>query len=586
MTMKIKVSRFRTRPHALPQAQPDPAQPDPAQSSVRVVPGHPASARPRRRIQIEATAADLPFDTADDGFGDQVFETARSTPAPAAAAAAAPAAAPAAATAAAPAGPVDIDGIRREGLTGRQLRMARRLAQKHGLPATSDFDAVRLLRKAGMDPFQKSTVLELVAGQDVDPSEGGSRALTTLPGDGIRLPQTVKPVALHSTELRSEDAHLAEVRRIQKDIVRRRRRKLALLWARLTAFVLLPTALAGWYFYMVATPMFTAHSEFVIQQATPSTGALTGLFSGTSFATSQDSVVVQGYLQSPEAMERLDRDKGFRAHFSDPRIDPIQRLDPGANNSQAYNLYRDYVKISYDPTEGVIKMDVSSADADKSVEFSRALISYAEEQVDHLTQRLRDDQMASANASFQDAQAKLVKAQADLLAIQEKYKTLSSEAEASMIAGQISALETQMTQEKLALAQMESNAQPNPARMEPVKRRIQALQDQIDQLRAKLTEGTDGSTSVATVQSQLVMAQAEVQTRQMMLAQATTALETARIEANRQTRYLSVAVDPTAPDEPSYPKAFENTLVTLLIFAGIYLMISMTIAILREQVTS
>ena len=44
----------------------------------------------------------------------------------------------------------DIDAIRQEGLTGRQLRMARRVAQKHDLPATSDFDAVRLLRDLAM----------------------------------------------------------------------------------------------------------------------------------------------------------------------------------------------------------------------------------------------------------------------------------------------------------------------------------------------------------------------------------------------------------------------------------------------------
>ena len=46
----------------------------------------------------------------------------------------------------APIGSIDIDEIRKEGLTGRQLRMARRTAQRHDLPATSDFDAVRLLR--------------------------------------------------------------------------------------------------------------------------------------------------------------------------------------------------------------------------------------------------------------------------------------------------------------------------------------------------------------------------------------------------------------------------------------------------------
>jgi capsular polysaccharide transport system permease protein len=41
-----------------------------------------------------------------------------------------------------------------------------------------------------------------------------------------------------------------------------------------------------------------------------------------------------------------------------------------------------------------------------------------------------------------------------------------------------------------------------------------------------------------------------------------------------------------AADEPTYPRAFENTLVALMIFLGLYLILSMTAAVLREQVTS
>ncbi|MBV1896769.1 MAG: capsule biosynthesis protein, partial [Rhodobacteraceae bacterium] len=73
------------------------------------------------------------------------------------------------------AGETDIDAIRREGLTGRQLRMARRVAQKHNLPATSDFDAVRLLRQQGIDPFKRANMLELVVPQGAaEHHEGGA----------------------------------------------------------------------------------------------------------------------------------------------------------------------------------------------------------------------------------------------------------------------------------------------------------------------------------------------------------------------------------------------------------------------------
>lgn len=558
MTTKLTVKRFRTRRMELPAAP------------APVAPVAPKAAQP------QALGNDAFMPGADaDGFGAGRFATAGNGPGPQ------PMATPGTPDAA----PQEIDAIRREGLTGRQLRMARRLAQKHGLPATSDFDAVRLLRAQGIDPFQANAVLELVSGGDGD---GPSRALTVTPGgDGIRLPQTIKPVQLPSTELRAEEAHLAEVARIQRDIARRRRRKSLLLAARLGVFVLLPTFLAGLYFYTMATPMYAAKTQFVIQQAeAPGASAMGGLFSSTPMATAQDSIAVQGYLQSQVAMQRLEADNGFRSHFSDPSIDVLQRLDPDASETAAYKLYKKSIRIAYDPTEGVVKMEVMAADPQKAVEFSNALIGYAEEQVDQMTQRLREDQMKGARESYEDAEKKYQEANIRVVQLQEKFKVLSSEAEVTLITTQIGQLETQLTQDQLSLAQMEANQNPNKARMDPLKRRIETLQAQIAELRAKLTEeGADG-VSLAQVQSDLLVAQADAATRQLLLAQSLQSMETARVEANRQTRYLSVAVQPVAPDEAAYPRAFENTIVTMLIFAGIYLMISMTVAILREQVSA
>ncbi len=550
MTMKLTVKRFRTR------------RPDPVAAPAPVPP-------PRVVPQRPVIGDDAFFPSPDDdGFGRAAFPTARN-------AALAPVPNDA---------PHDIDLIRREGLTGRQLRMARRLAQKHQLPATSDFDAVRLLRNAGIDPFQVNSVLELVSAV----TRPASRALTLTPGGaGVQLPQTMKPLQLPSTEMRAEQAHIAEVMKIQQDMAARRRRKSLLLAARLFVFVLLPTLLAGVYYYTIATPFYATKSEFLIQQAeAPSASGLGGLMRGTPMAGAQDSITVQGYLQSQDAMQLLDADNGFRAHYSDPAIDPIQRLDIGASNSAAYKVYKRNVKISYDPTEGIVKMEVIAADPEKAVEFSKALIGYAENRVDEITTRLRDDQMRGAKESYEAAEVKLHDANMRVVELQKKYKVLSSEVEVGMITGQITQLETQLTQDNLSLAQMESNATPNKARLDPLKRRIATLQSEIALLRAKLTEDDASGLSLANVQSELLVAQADVQTRQLLLAQSLQAMESARVEANRQTRYLSISVNPIAQDEAAYPRAFENTLVVMLIFSGIYLMISMTIAILREQVTA
>jgi capsular polysaccharide transport system permease protein len=375
---------------------------------------------------------------------------------------------------------------------------------------------------------------------------------------------------------------------MQTEIARRRRRRLVLLAARMFAFVLLPTLLAGWYFYRIATPMYATKAEFVIQQAGPSSsgGALGGLFSGTGFATSQDSVSVQAYLQSREAMLRLETDLGFRSHFQSEAIDPVLRLAPDASLEDSYGIFKRFVKISYDTSEGLVRMEVVAADPVVAANWARQLVAYAEEQVDHLTQRLRADQMTDAQEGYEKAEENLLAAQRRLIELQETFKVISGETEVGLLTSQISSLESQLTTERLGLAQIESNATPNQARVDAVRQRIASLEGEIVTLRAKLTTGSTAERSLAEIQSELQIAQADVSTRQVLLAQALQSMETARIEANRQVRYLSLAVSPTPTDEPAYPRAFENTLVTLLIMLGIYLMVSMTAAILREQVSA
>jgi capsular polysaccharide transport system permease protein len=194
--------------------------------------------------------------------------------------------------------------------------------------------------------------------------------------------------------------------------------------------------------------------------------------------------------------------------------------------------------------------------------------------------------MKGARESYAEAEAALLEARQRSVELQERFKVLSSDVEVGLITGQISTLEGQLTADKLSLAQMESNANPNQARMEPLKRRIATLESEIATLRSKLVEEDSSGQSLARVQSELAVAEADAETRQMMLAQSLQAMETARIEANRQARYISLSVAPVAPDEATYPRAFENTVVAMLIFAGIYLLVSMTAAILREQVSA
>ncbi len=476
--------------------------------------------------------------------------------------------------------PEMLEAISKEGLTGRQLRMARRVAQKNGLEVSSDFEAVLKLREAGIDPFQRNSVLELVTPGDAKPA------------GRIQLPDTTSDnanVLAPSGKATKPSAHISEIRRIQREIAQRRRRKLALLFTRLSVFIFLPTFLMGWYFYTMATPMYATKSEIVIQQAQSQgaqAGGLSTLFQGTSIATQQDSIAVQSYLASREAMLRLDSDHAFKEHFSNPEIDPVQRLPENATNEDAFKLYTDHVRISYDPTEGIIRMEVIAVEPETSYEFSEALIGYAEEQVDQLTSRLRTDQMRGALASYEDAQQRREEALATWLGIQEELQQIDPVSETSAQMGRINTLQVDRDRLEGILRARLNAERPSQVQVQSLRDQIENINIQIEQLRQEMIGSDEGQVSLAARNTELRMAEENYNFQTIMVQQALTQMETARIEANRQVRYLSQSVRPIAPDEATYPRAFENTLLSFFIFSGIYLMISLTASILREQVSS
>ncbi|MCF6445441.1 capsule biosynthesis protein [Nereida sp. MMG025] len=590
MTTKPKAKKFRIRrPGLTPEASGSSTAPQQPQAAAQQAPRPAPKAVPKPAPRKPApNAADMIPDP-EEAARRLIMEQAGHTPAPQHAAKPAPSGNVQSAREGNTA--TSIDEIRKEGLTGRQLRMARRVAQKNGLAPTSDFDAVRLLREKGIDPFQRSNMMDLVVQQPDQQAATGTAVANAPNADQakVQLPQTI-PVGkaqLPSTELAPAEERAKEIRRIQKDIANRRRKKLFLLATRLTAFVFLPTFIAAWYFFVIATPMYATKSEFLIQQAeSQAAGAASGLFGGSPMATAQDSIAVQGYLQSREAMLRLEEDVGFKSHFSGDDIDTLKRLDENSTDEEAYKLYQQKVKIGYDPTEGIVRMEVIAADPQTSAEFARALVGYAEERVDNISLRVREDAMRGARGSFEEAELKRVEALTRVTQLQEELGVLDPAAANALLQQEMSSLQTLLLEKELQLASLLDNRRPNQARVDGTRAEIRRLEEKIVEVQTQMTSSGSDANNQARKNAELRAAEEDYQTRTVLLQQSLQAMEAARVEAERQVRYLSLSVAPVPPDEATYPRKFENTMLAFLIFAGIYLLVSLTASILREQVSS
>lgn len=479
-----------------------------------------------------------------------------------------------------------LDAIRAEKLSERQLRIARRIASLHQIKVNSDEEAVLELRERGIDPSHRTALKKILSNE-------GHRAVMSPAANtpAIRQPTAAPAVTtsqkLPSREEMTEERRAAEIYRIQQDIVRRRRRRLFMLTLRLLFFVALPTIIAGWYYFSVATPLYATDTQFRIQMAEP-TGSSGGggLLGSSPMATNTDAVGVQSYLTSRAAMLRLDEEIGFKETFQSPSMDPIKRLPANASNEDVYGVYKDSVLIGYDPTEGVINMEVIAPDPELSKDISLTLIKYAEEQVDQMTARLRDDQMKGARKNYEDAEANVLTAQRRVQELQTQLGVLDPQAESSVVMGQVSQLEGQLTEKRLELGQLLSNPRPVNSRVEAVRGDIERLEQMITDTRRQLTQKNETRNSLAAITGELRIAEGDLETRQGLLSSAAEQMEAAQIEANKQVRYLSLSVSPVPPDEPTYPKALQNTLVAFLIFMAIYLMLSLTVSILREQVST
>ncbi|MSU89184.1 capsule biosynthesis protein [Rhodobacteraceae bacterium 2CG4] len=465
--------------------------------------------------------------------------------------------------------------------------------------------ALRTAREMNLRPKGHNHAMHLLAARDIDflEDEDSMLSLADKAGRGgqsdsltvLQNPDTENLLAEDAgtagrRQLAISDAQTrreAAVTTIQRDLVRRRRRRLFAMLLRLAVFVFIPTAVVAWYYFDIATPMFETESEFVIQTSdnAASAGGLGGLLAGTGFATSQDSIVVQGFLGSREAFLRLDRDHDYVSHFQDPAIDRLQRLPEDATLDEAYAYFQDKVTIGYDPTEGIVRMGVVAASPEASQTFSEALVGYAEERVDGLTQEARGDQLQTATENYLEAEAKMLEAEQRVLDLQQQRGVLSADVELQSQMSIINSLELELESKRLALAEMKDNARPNESRVSVQEREIERLAARIKELRGDLTQTNDSSVSLARISGELRIAESDLATRHTILQQAIASMETARLEASRQVRYLSMGVAPVAPVEPTFPRKIEGTILAFVLFAGIYILASLTVSILREQVS-
>lgn len=392
-------------------------------------------------------------------------------------------------------------------------------------------------------------------------------------------------------------AREARLRQIRQELRRRRRLRALSMLIRFAIFVLIPTAIVGWYYYEKATDMYVSESTLIFKSGSAGAAAGGGGLLGSLMGggSPQDSVALQEYILSRDILKRLDAEHGWIKHFQSEDIDEIHRLPADASLDIAHEYYAGgymfilpgKVSVSYDIAEGIVRLSVTAATPAAAKEFSDAIIGYGEELVNSLNDRSRNDGVRAALENEDDAREELKFAQRKVAEVQEQLNIFSVESEAGALQTRIVSLEAEIDEifaEIEKLKTVTSNA--NDSRFTPLRTNLEVKTRQLLDLRNRLT-GSDTANgdrpSMAKLSSELELARVDQATAQMMYASAITSLEAARASAAGQSLYLETVVQPTVPDKAGKPNRLQNTGLVFLILFATYIIGLLTISLIREQ---
>ena len=365
-----------------------------------------------------------------------------------------------------------------------------------------------------------------------------------------------------------------------------RRSRARRLLARFGGFVILPTTLASVHLGVIASDQFESTAPFTIHSANEpqQTGLATIVGAFTTGSAGRDALIIRDYILSRAVLERLDEDHAFVAHYQDSNRDWWARLPSDAPSEDIFEYYLDKVHVEHDQQSGNLTLTVKAFDADRAQAFAQAILDYSEQKVNELSQRAREDRLQTARDEVALAERRLETARDEILEQQAARGDFNPEQTATEAMTVRSQLQIQLAEARAELSQLAAVLQPTAAKVVQARRRVAALQRQVERENERLVD-PDKSTTDG-LGASLVDFQAALLDRefaQKAYESAAVSLEMARIEAARQHRYLAEIAAPSRPDAPTHPKKLTGALTVFLASLALFGIASLFSAAIREH---
>lgn len=337
-------------------------------------------------------------------------------------------------------------------------------------------------------------------------------------------------------------------------------------------FVAVPTFLAAVYYGAIASDVYVSQSRFVIKapgQKSIGTSTLANLIQTTGFGGGeQETKEILDYLRSRDALADLQRQMNVKERYEREGADFLSRFPRPFREPSFENLYKYFqsmVSAGPDAESGVAVLQVRAFTSQDAHDINARLLALSEALVNRLNERAEKRAVAEAEQRVIQAQIRVSNARVALASFRNQQQLLDPAKQATGVLDISNKLVAERAAMQAQLDLMERVAPANPS-IPALRARIAAVAAEIAAQNARVVGTPTGIASKVGGYEKLL---AEQDFAQQTLVAASTALEQARVEGQKQQFYLERVVDPNFPDAPSLP----NRLTSILVVFGVSLCI-------------
>lgn len=370
---------------------------------------------------------------------------------------------------------------------------------------------------------------------------------------------------------------------------RMRKRHGRLLYSFL-GLVLAPFVLAVFYLVVIADDQYSSTTGFAVrtEEGSAASELLGGLSQLAGGSASADSDILYEFIQSLEIVNDVDAALDLRAHYASHwGSDPVFALWPEASAEDLLWYWQRIVRIAYDQSTGLMEVRVLSYDNEMSQAIAHEIVTQSQEMINELNDQARADALRYAQADLDEAVARLKTAREALTQFRSRTQIVDPEADLQGRMGVMNNLQQQLAESLIEhdlLLQTTSGTDP---RLLQAQRRIEVIRERIRLERETFVSdntdtgavGEDYPRLIAEFEALSVDREYAEQTYRASLA----ALELARANVARQSRYLATYVRPSLAETSEYPRRFVLSGLVLLFLTLVWSILALVYYSIRDR---